>query len=399
MARTKKTAAAAVVAFDESLLSEARRKIENFHKICDRNLVERKEETRMMTTGLVSGCNALLVGAPGTAKSLLCDAVTNLIGGNRPFRKLLTRHTTPDELFGPISLEAFKNEEYRHNTTGYLPEAQVAFLDEIWKASSAILNNLLQIINEGTYTNGNVTAKVPLKIVVAASNEYPSMGASSSLMAMYDRFLIRKNVHEVTSSRGIKHIMFSDIDLTIDPADQMTEAELIELRKQADNATWSDSAKTMIETAITNCHKEGIMPSARRLRKARAACQANAAIAGRSHVERADLDILAHILWVDPEKSRVVADIVDDLCDPNEKEVREIQKARTEVLAAFKALDPKKEDPNTVVAAAHEALAKIDRLQKRAEAVKDADLAKSLSDDAVDLEKSAQENLLLLFNK
>lgn len=396
MAR-KKTNTESVAVLDSPVLNEARRKIENFHKICDRNLVERKDETRIMTTGLVSGCNVLCVGNPGTAKSLLCDAVTNLMGGGRPFRKLLTRHTTPDELFGPISLEAFKNEEYRHNTSGYLPEAQVAFLDEIWKASSAILNNLLQIINEGTYTNGNTTGKVPLKLVVAASNEYPNMGASSSLMAMYDRFVIRKNVHEVTSSRGIKQIMFSDIDLSIDPADQLTDEELTELRKHADSATWTDSAKTMIETAITNCHKEGIMPSARRLRKARAACQANAAIAGRANVERADLDILAHILWVDPEKARVVSDIVDDLCDPAEKEIRDIQKARGIIISEFKALDTKKEDPNAIVAKAQEALTKIDRLAKRADAIKATELADELKADSASLEQAARDNLQGLF--
>src|SRR5205823_11731282 len=127
-------------------------------------LIEREQEIDLVLTGLVARENVLLVGPPGCAKSLLLDALTSWTNGRR-FSILLNRFSTPEEVLGPISVTGLKSDVYRRVTAGKLPEADLAFLDEIFKASSAILNVLLKILNERTYEVGDGTGvRGPLKL-------------------------------------------------------------------------------------------------------------------------------------------------------------------------------------------------------------------------------------------
>ena len=132
-------------------------------------LIERDDEIDLVLTALIAQEHPLLVGPPGTGKSLLLDSLMGWMGGKR-FTILLTKFSTPEELFGPISVAGLKDDKYRRITAGRLPEADGAFIDEIWKASSAILNTLLRLLNERNYDAGDGTlVKVPLKIFVASS--------------------------------------------------------------------------------------------------------------------------------------------------------------------------------------------------------------------------------------
>jgi MoxR-like ATPase len=134
-------------------------------------LIEREQEVDLVLTGLVARENVLLVGPPGCAKSLLLDSLMAWMHG-RKFSLLLNRFTTPEEVLGPISVAGLKSDVYRRVTTGKLPEADLAFVDEVFKGSSANLNTMLKILNERTYEVGDGTVvKVPLKLAVGASNE------------------------------------------------------------------------------------------------------------------------------------------------------------------------------------------------------------------------------------
>src|SRR3954451_3834117 len=145
------------------------------------------EVIRLLLISVVAGEHAVLVGPPGTAKSALIRMFSRLLQANY-FEYLLTRFSEPNELFGPVDISAFREGTYRRRTTGMLPEAEIVFLDEVFKSNSAILNSLLTLLNERRYTAGGVTMKCPLLMAIGASNEVP---ADADLAAIFDRFLLR----------------------------------------------------------------------------------------------------------------------------------------------------------------------------------------------------------------
>jgi len=159
-------------------------------------LLERDDHARVLLLALLSGEHVLLIGPPGTAKSALARRVHELVGG-RWFERLVTRFTVPEELFGPLSLSALDEGRYERQTDAYLPTADVAFLDEVFKANSAILNALLGILNERVFDQGAQRVAVPLACLVAAANELPD---DDGMRAFQDRFLFRCDVSPVADA-------------------------------------------------------------------------------------------------------------------------------------------------------------------------------------------------------
>src|SRR5215813_3838823 len=150
--------------------------------------LERAELIDGALAALLSAQHVLVIGPPGTAKSMLADEFCRRISGASYFQWLLTKFTTPEELFGAVSLKALEADDYRRVTSNKLPEAHIAFLDEVFKASSSILNAILTIINERLFHNGRQVSTVPLLTLFGASNELPE---DDELLALYDRFLVR----------------------------------------------------------------------------------------------------------------------------------------------------------------------------------------------------------------
>uniref|UniRef100_A0A7R9V9M6 AAA+ ATPase domain-containing protein n=1 Tax=Chlamydomonas euryale TaxID=1486919 RepID=A0A7R9V9M6_9CHLO len=177
--------------------SELRAKVEVAIERLSTGLLERETEVRLLLLSALCGEHLLLLGPPGTAKSELSRRLNRLVGGEY-FERLLTRFSVPEELFGPLSMRGLENDEYVRQTAGYLPTAQVAFIDEIFKANSAILNALLTLLNERLFDNGNQRLEAPLMTLVGASNELPE---SEELDALYDRFLIRRTVAQVSNAQ------------------------------------------------------------------------------------------------------------------------------------------------------------------------------------------------------
>lgn len=153
----------------------------------EQKFLAKEEIIRLMVIAAIAGEHMVLIGPPGTAKSALIRAFARLIDA-RYFEYLLTRFSEPNELFGPVDIQSFRSGSYRRVTTGMLPEAEIVFLDEAFKANSAILNSLLTLLNERRFNNGASQVKVPLISLFAASNEVPS---SDNLDAIFDRFLLR----------------------------------------------------------------------------------------------------------------------------------------------------------------------------------------------------------------
>jgi len=251
-----------------------------------------------------------------TAKSMLSDAIVRWMNGTR-FQILLTKFTTPEEVFGPVSLAGLKVDHYRRITTGKLPAAEVAFVDEIFKSSSAILNTLLTVLNERLFDNDGARVACPLQLCVAASNEWPGggNGEGKELGALFDRFLLRKTVSPIASARGIDRLLWSPTEIqlstTIDPD------ELCQAQTEAIALPWTDGAKTALLAILREAKQEGIFPGDRRMKKSITVGQAYAWLQGHAAVETDDLEILAHVLWDDPtEQPAKLAQIVGRIANP-----------------------------------------------------------------------------------
>ena len=273
--------------------------------LLESGLIERGTEVRLMLLAAFCGEHLLLLGPPGTAKSELGRRLSLLCKG-RYFERLLTRFSVPEELFGPLSLKGLEQDEYIRAVDGYLPTADVAFVDEIFKANSAILNSLLTILNEGLFDNGNERVKVPLTCMVGASNELPE---SEELDALYDRFLFRRMVSQVSAS-GLKDLLSLD---ALDERAMLEASEKLisstEMRSSSMEASTVAVPDSVVELIcdLRVWLQESCAPpvyiSDRRLVKSINMLKVAAWTSGRSSVSEYDCLLLQHTFWQRPEDS------------------------------------------------------------------------------------------------
>ena len=318
-------------------------------------LIERDDEVDLVLTALIAGEHALLVGPPGCGKSLLLDSVLARTGGAK-FSILLTKFTTPEEVVGPVSLAALREDRYVRITSGKLPEADYAFLDEAFKASSAILNTLLKILNERTFDAGDgVARRVPLKLCVAASNEWASPDSGQELAALSDRFLLRKEVEPIRTRAGRQRLLWSRGHAP-EVSAMITPAEVEQARYEAAALPWSPDAKGALETILLELAKEGIRPGDRRQFKTVGAVRAYAYLCGATDVRPEHLEVARHCLWDVPgEQPRKVAEVIARVANPAGMRVTQLLLEVEGVLAVA--------DPRNLAEAAKAAakLAEVDR--------------------------------------
>ncbi|MFE9448068.1 AAA family ATPase [Streptomyces sp. NPDC006739] len=295
------------------------------------DFVERDDVVDMLALATLCREHALLIGPPGTAKTRLIEKYCRILDTS-PFTYLLTRFTEPAELFGPIDLRKFQDESvYEVNTSGMLPEARIAFLDEVFQGSSAILNTLLTLVNERNFFTGSKTVHGRLITLLGSSNEIPD---DPVLAAFSDRFLFRcrldyvgdNEVEEVLGLgwreeqqqiRGAASPVNGQVGkapVKVATADRSQVvfplADLAVLQQALADIDLS-AVRDPYARIVRALRAEGIAFSDRRAVKAQKAFAASALLAGRLRAEVADLAVLSR-LWTDPRDEQSLRRIVAD---------------------------------------------------------------------------------------
>ncbi len=263
----------------------------------DRNLLERDVPVRLLLLAALAGEHVLLIGPPGTAKSALARRLHGAFADAAYFERLLTRFSVPEELFGPLSLKALEQDRYERLIEGFLPTAQVAFLDEVFKANSAILNALLTLLNEREFDNGSGRIKVPLVSVIGATNEVPE---DESLQAFHDRFLLRVPVHPIADDSFAELLALPAMSAVAQP--RLQARDLAPLRERAQQVVLPDAIIAHLVQARRWCAQHAVTVSDRRWRKLVGLLQVQAASRGASQVQRWDLWLLPYALGGRPDQ-------------------------------------------------------------------------------------------------
>jgi MoxR-like ATPase len=287
-------------------------------RVLNSHFLDKQEIIRLLVISAIAGEHMVLVGPPGTAKSAIIRMFARLVNA-RYFEYLLTRFTEPNELFGPVDIKEFREGRYTRRTEQMLPQAEIVFLDEIFKSNSAILNSLLTVINERRYANGPSVVEVPLISLFAASNEVPN---DDNLSAIFDRFLLRVvsdnldsyHFHELLS-RGVANEVrkMSGRDDTLRPI--ISAAELRLLQQNFERfMVFPDDFMAKYKGLVFQIRSEGITVSDRRAVKLLKLFAASAVFDGRQQVTDGDFFILRH-MWNNLDQAELLEEIVNPIVD------------------------------------------------------------------------------------
>lgn len=288
----------------------------------NRGIYEKETEISLSLLAALAGESIILLGPPGVAKSMVARQLKTAFREAQSFEYLMSRFSTPDEIFGPVSIQKLKTSDtYERAVEGYLPTADVVFLDEIWKAGPAIQNTLLTVINEKIFRNGNREMHLPLKLLVAASNELPAKG--EGLEALWDRFVIRIESRPIKLEKNFRAMLLES------HADFADNADFSDLKITAEEyAEWAEKickigVKEEVLDAISAIRKSlravnvdeaaerrNIYVSDRRWKNIVRLLRTSAFMQDREEVDICDLLPIYHCLWQEPEERDAIRNIV-----------------------------------------------------------------------------------------
>ena len=308
--------------------------LERFQRLLrdmNRGIYEKETEISLSLLAALAGESVILLGPPGVAKSMVARQLKTAFRDARSFEYLMSRFSTPDEIFGPVSIQKLKSSDtYERAVEGYLPTADVVFLDEIWKAGPAIQNTLLTVINEKIFRNGNREMRLPLKLLVAASNELPAKG--EGLEALWDRFVIRIESRPIRQEKNFRSMLLEVENLSEVKSEEQSSAAEGEANSNVitaeEYAEWSENinkigVKENVLDVISVVRKSlrtvnvdeaaerrNIYVSDRRWKNIMRLLRTSAFMQDRAEVDVCDLLPIYHCLWQEPEERDAVRTLV-----------------------------------------------------------------------------------------
>ena len=317
----------------------------------NRGIYEKETEISLSLLAALAGESIILLGPPGVAKSMVARQLKNAFRGAHSFEYLMSRFSTPDEIFGPVSIQKLKTSDtYERAVEGYLPTADVVFLDEIWKAGPAIQNTLLTVINEKIFRNGNREMHLPLKLLVAASNELPAKG--EGLEALWDRFVIRIESRPIKMEKNFRAMLLEvkSEERRVKKQSSATEGKAnSNAISPEEYEEWSKAidkigVKEEVLDAISSIRKSlravnvdeaaerrNIYVSDRRWKNIVRLLRTSAFMQDREEVAICDLLPIYHCLWQEPEERDAIRQIViRSLFAPFAEKLVEMKKALAE---------------------------------------------------------------------
>lgn len=307
-------------------------KLQNISNELKSLFVEREEVIDNSIKALVTGQTVLLIGPPGTAKSALTNELCKRIEKGRYFSWLLNRSSDPSEILGPFSIKEMEEDKFLRVTTNKLPEAEIVFLDEIFKCNEPTLNILLPMINEKVFYNDGQAIDVPLVTLFAASNEFPE---EDSLLALYDRMIFRMYVDYIGDIQN-KLKMFKSF-LNKDLNENYTTISLEELkilRKALEDVEIDDAMLKEYIALMNALLREGVVVSDRRQNECLRVLKTNAILNNRYKVNETDFKSLKSVLWNDLEEIEIVEEILkESSLTSYEKEYTLIKRRYQEIVA------------------------------------------------------------------
>ena len=317
----------------------------------NRGIYEKETEISLSLLAALAGESIILLGPPGVAKSMVARQLKTAFREAQSFEYLMSRFSTPDEIFGPVSIQKLKTSDtYERAVEGYLPTADVVFLDEIWKAGPAIQNTLLTVINEKIFRNGNREMHLPLKLLVAASNELPAKG--EGLEALWDRFVIRIESRPIKLEKNFRAML---LEVKSEERGEKKQSLAAEGKANSNAITaeeyagWTEridkiGVKIEVLDAISAIRKSlravnvdeaaerrNIYVSDRRWKNIVRLLRTSAFMQDREEVDICDLLPIYHCLWQEPEERDAIRNIViRALFSPFEDKLVEMKNALAE---------------------------------------------------------------------
>jgi MoxR-like ATPase len=291
----------------------------------NKGIYEKEEAIRLALLSSIAGESIFLLGPPGVAKSLIARRLKFVYKDASVFEYLMSRFSTPDEIFGPVSITSLKENRYERITEHYLPSAEVVFLDEIWKAGPSIQNALLTVLNEKIFRNGDKEEKVPMKALISASNELPAK--NEGLEALWDRFLVRLYVDGIEDKAKFEEMITgsrNSHEVNIADDDKITNGEYQEWSEQIDKIKMPENVFNVIDVIrkkiqMDNDKEENadnqIYVSDRRWRKIVRLLRTSAFLNDRDEVDLMDCFLIKNCIWNEDGQRGAVFQYVRDVIE------------------------------------------------------------------------------------